>query len=82
MNEDEVTLLEEPHPWDNLKQKTQRHSWSLELVIALSFFTVGFALGVFIGSHWPARLDTLCLAKTSIPCESNIIAETNAMGAN
>jgi hypothetical protein len=37
MNEDEVTLLVEPHPWKNLEQKSQRHSWSLELVIALSF---------------------------------------------
>jgi hypothetical protein len=69
MNEDEVSLLEEPYPWSNLKQKSKRYSWSLGLIVALCFSAFGFILGVFIGPHWPGRLDALCLAKTSIPCE-------------
>jgi hypothetical protein len=69
VNEDEVSLLEEPYPWSNLKQKSTRYSRSLGLIIALCFSAFGFLLGVAIGPHWPGRLDTLCLAKTSISCE-------------
>jgi hypothetical protein len=70
VNEDEVTLLEEPYPWSNLKQKSKSSSRILGLTIALAFSTFGFLLGVFIGPYLPGRLDALCLAKTSIPCES------------
>ncbi|PMD46911.1 hypothetical protein L207DRAFT_551790 [Hyaloscypha variabilis F] len=67
VNEDEVTLLEESYPWSNLKQKSKSSSRILGLTIALAFSTFGFLLGVFIGPYLPGRLDTLCLAKTSIP---------------
>jgi hypothetical protein len=68
-NEDEVSLLEEPLPWQKLKQKSQRYSWSLVLLFALVFSSFGFLFGIAIGPYWSGRLDLLCLAKTSMPCE-------------
>lgn len=82
MNEDEVSLLEESNPWSKLKQKSQQKSRSLGFLIALAFSTFGFVLGFLIGPYWPGRLDILCLAKTSIPCESSVTGNIIAMGAN
>ncbi|KIN03061.1 hypothetical protein OIDMADRAFT_18524 [Oidiodendron maius Zn] len=65
--EDEVSLLEEPYPWGNLKQKGRHYSQCLGIVIALICSSAGFLLGIFIGPHWPGRLDRLCLEKTTIP---------------
>ena len=69
VNEDKVSLLEEPYPWNNLKQRSKRYPRSLELIIAVAFSSLGFILGVGFGPYWPGRLDTLCIARTAMPCE-------------
>ncbi|KAN0089609.1 protein of unknown function (DUF3328) domain containing protein [Hyaloscypha variabilis] len=71
VNEDEVNLLEEPYPWNNLKQSSKRYPRSLELIIAVAFSSLGFILGVGFGPYWPGRLDTLCIARTAIPSPLN-----------
>lgn len=68
-NEDEVSLLDEPFPWSNLKQKNQRYSWGLGVTLILAFSSISFLLGAAIGPYWPGRLEALCLVKTAIRCE-------------
>jgi hypothetical protein len=80
VTEDEVSLLDEQYPWGNLRQKRQHSSLSLRIVIALICSSVGFLLGTAIGPYWPGRLDGLCLAKATIPCECSPIKAVSTFG--